>query len=182
VRRHGGADLAALSRRLLRIAGCGLAAVFLLVLDADMAAAACADSPAPGVNWQRCLLDNVNLSRHDLHGANLREAFFSRADLSGANLEAIDGRRARFTTANLANANLENARLLEADFTKAVLTGANLRGADLRGSLFFRADLRKADLTGAQIGRTGFQKADLSGARWIDGKTVCAEGSIGQCS
>ncbi len=88
-----------------------LAAVLAVFADIGVAESACGDAPAPGVNWQRCLLDNAKLGQHNLEGAILREAFFSGADLSGADLKGVDARRARFMTANLQGANLENARL-----------------------------------------------------------------------
>ena len=46
----------------------------------------------------------------------------------------------------------------------------------------FRATLRNADLTDARMTGADLLKADLSGATWTDGRTVCAEGSIGQCN
>jgi uncharacterized protein YjbI with pentapeptide repeats len=77
--------------------------------------------------------------------------------------------------------NLDQARLIRADFTNADLTGASLRQADLTNARFFRADLSNADLTGARLADTDLLRAVLAGATWIDGKTVCAESSIGQC-
>jgi uncharacterized protein YjbI with pentapeptide repeats len=36
-------------------------------------------------------------------------------------------------------------------------------------------------LSGAQLKGADLLEADLSGATWIDGKRVCADGSIGRC-
>lgn len=155
--------------------------LFALAVASD-ANAACTDAPAPGVVWQRCLFDTIKLPNHDLEGAILREAYFARADLSGSDLTAVDARRTKFVNAILRGTTFDRARLLEADFTKAVLSEASLRDADMRGAQFFRANLRKADLTGARIERATFFEADLSGAIWTDGKTVCAEGSLGRCT
>ncbi|MEE9195513.1 MAG: pentapeptide repeat-containing protein, partial [Alphaproteobacteria bacterium] len=47
---------------------------------------------------------------------------------------------------------------------------------------FFGTNLRGADFTGAKMRGADFFTADLSGATWTNGKTVCAEGSIGQCN
>jgi hypothetical protein len=47
------------------------------LLLAGPALGACADSPAPGVVWRRCLLDNVDLSGRDLTGATLRDSSFA---------------------------------------------------------------------------------------------------------
>ena len=41
--------------------------------------------------------------------------------------------------------------------------------------------MSKARLDGAQLEEADLSKADLTGATWIDGKRVCAEGSIGKC-
>ena len=63
------------------------------------------------------------------------------------------------------------------------LRNANLEVAKLSGTIFTGADLRGANLAGAEINiSTKFEGAKLGGATWIDGKTVCAEGSISKCS
>jgi uncharacterized protein YjbI with pentapeptide repeats len=72
--------------------------------------------------------------------------------------------------------------MVQADLTKAELVGASLRNANLTRARLFRADLSQADLTGARLQDTDLLNADLSGATWIDGKTVCAQGSVGQCN
>ena len=76
---------------------------------------------------------------------------------------------------------LGHARLIRADLTSADLTGASLRQADLTSARLFRADLSKVDLTGARLANADLLHAVLAGAIWIDGKTVCAPSSIGQC-
>ena len=76
---------------------------------------------------------------------------------------------------------LNQARLIRADLTSADLSGASLREADLTSARLFRADLTKADLTGARLANADLLHAVLAGATWIDGKTVCAEHSVGQC-
>ena len=153
-----------------------------LALGAPAVQAACTDTPQPGVDWRRCLLDNRNFVGVDLAGATLRDGFFARSDLTGADFSAVDGRRAKFTDAVLVNTSWAGARLIGTDFTKSDLSGASFEGADLRRARFFRADLRGADFTGARLDGTDFLKADLSGAIWADGNKVCAEGSSGQCN
>ena len=153
-----------------------------LALAAPTVEAACTDTPQPGVDWQRCLLDNRQFVDVDLAGATLREGFFARSDLSRADFSGADARRAKFTNSVLVETRWHGARLIGTDFTKADLAGAVFEGADLRRARFFRADLRGADFTGARLDGTDFLKADLSGAIWIDGNKVCAEGSNGQCN
>jgi uncharacterized protein YjbI with pentapeptide repeats len=114
-------------------------------------------------------------------GATLRDASFKRADLSEANLTEVDGRRAKFVSSIMENTRLDGSNLVRADLTNANLTGASLVGVDLTSARLFRADLSRADLTGARLNSTDLLKAILAGATWIDGKTICAEDSVGQC-
>ncbi|MDX6748813.1 pentapeptide repeat-containing protein [Geminicoccaceae bacterium 1502E] len=167
-----------------RLAGRLLPALLMAVsvtTAADPARAACSDAAAPGVEWRRCLLDGADLSDTDLSGADLRDTSFKRADLSGANLVQADARRAKFVSARLVGATLDGADFTFGDLTSADLTGASLRNASLRRSKLFRAKLRDADLSGVIMEGADLLYVDLSGATWIDGKTVCAEGSVGRC-
>ena len=150
-------------------------------LAAAPAMAACTDPAAPGVDWQRCYFEERNLSEANLTGANLRDARFHRSNLTGAVLADVDAFHAKFNTAKLRRATFDGARLTEVDFSKADLTDASLKNADLRRARLFRTILRGADLTGAQLRGADLTRADLSGALWINGTTICAEGSIGQC-
>jgi uncharacterized protein YjbI with pentapeptide repeats len=152
-----------------------------LLLLAGPAFGACADSPAPGVVWRRCLLDNVDLSGRDLTGAILRDTSFARGRFVGATLAGVDASDARFTSADLTNADLTGATLRSVDLTRAVLAGSVLKGADLRRATLFRADLRGADLTGAHLTGANLSGAQLGGARWLDGEKICGAGSIGSC-
>jgi uncharacterized protein YjbI with pentapeptide repeats len=164
------------SRRLKTLGlACSLSAI------GGTALADCSDFAAPGVNWRRCLQDGQDLREVDLSGATLDDASFKRADLSGADLSGADARRAKFVSTIMHDVNLDQARLVRADLTKADLTGASLKEADLTNARLFRADLSKADLSGARLADTDLLKAVLAGATWIDGKTICAESSIGQC-
>ena len=146
------------------------------------AAAACTDPPGAEVNWQRCVFNGLDFQKVDLTGARLRDASFFRANLSHSDLSKIRGFRAKFVNAVMREVKLYEAKLSEADFTKADLTGASLAKADLRRVRFFGAILRNADLTGARLTGADLTRADLSGATWVDGKRVCAEGSLGRCN
>jgi uncharacterized protein YjbI with pentapeptide repeats len=163
--------------------GLGLpsAVLLLLVTAVTPAMADCNDVASPGVYWRRCLQDGQNLSGVDLSGAVLKDASFKRADLSGAVLTGADARRAKFVSADLEDAIFDDARLVQADLTTADLSGASLKNADLTRAKLFRADLRGADLTGARVDEIDLLKAELGGATWVDGKTVCADDSVGQC-
>lgn len=153
----------------------------LAVPVAPALSADCTTPAAPKVDWQRCYMDERDLSGHDLSGARLRETSFQRSLLHATLLQGVDAYRVRFVSADLRGAVLDQGTFAEADFTKADLTGASLKQADLRRAKFFRASLRGTDLTGAQVDRAEFLNADLSGARWTDGGHICAEGSVGQC-
>ena len=156
-------------------------ALLLVVTSVGPALADCSDFAQPGVYWRRCLQDGQDLRDADLTGAVLRDASFKRADLSGADLSGADARRAKFVSTDLSDANLTNAQLVRADLTKADLSGASLKSADLTMARLFRANLTGADLTGARLDEADLLNAQLGGAIWIDGKTICAEGSISQC-
>jgi uncharacterized protein YjbI with pentapeptide repeats len=164
------------------LAGTVVAVLLATLLPAGAALAACTDPPAHEVNWQRCILDGLELEGVDLSGARLRDGSFFRSNLSGSDLSGASAFRAKFVNARLRETKLDGAKLSEADFTKADLRGASLEGADLRRARFFRADLRGADLTGARLRGADLTRADLSGATWIDGERICAEGSVGRCN
>jgi len=157
----------------------GLAAA---IVGSGAALAGCTDPPAPGVNWQRCIFDGLDISQADLSGARLRDGSFFRANLSGSNLSKSSAFKAKFVNAVMREAVLDGAKLSEADFTKADLTKASFLGADLRRARFFDAMLREADFSNARLGGADFTRADLTGATWTDGKRICGEGSIGRCN
>jgi uncharacterized protein YjbI with pentapeptide repeats len=158
-----------------------LALAALLVSVGGAALADCSDVAQPGVYWRRCLQDGQDLRDAQLIGATLREASFKRADLSNANLTEADGRRARFVSAIMKDTVLDGANLVRADFTNADMPGASLKNADLTSAKLFRADLTGADLTGARLNNTDLLNAVFDNAIWVDGVTICAEGSVGQC-
>ena len=155
--------------------------ILIGMAGAGPAWAECADPGEPGVDWQSCNFDRQDLKLVDITGAKLRDTSFKRADLAGATLSNADAFRAKFISAKSSKVKFDGARLAEADLTKADLTGASFRNADLRRARLFRAVLRGADMTGANMRGADILKADFTGATWIDGKRVCAEGSIGKC-
>jgi uncharacterized protein YjbI with pentapeptide repeats len=136
----------------------------------------------------------AELTRADLRGAKLREAFlvgvkarganFEFADLYRAELEGIDAPYSRFGDAELVSAHMEggefknadfrSAKLAQAqmqetnfenvDFSDAILFEARLDGALMRGADLVNADLRKASLRGANLREADFRKANLESA------------------
>jgi uncharacterized protein YjbI with pentapeptide repeats len=146
------------------------------------AEAACTDPARPGADWRRCYFDERNFGNVDLTGSHLRDSRFIRAKLAGANLSKVDAHRAKFISAIVTGVRFDGARLTEVDFTRAILSKSTFRKADLRRARFVRANLRGADLSGAKLKGADLLGADLSRATWIDGKTICAEGSLGQCN
>ena len=152
-----------------------------LVAFAEPVLADCSDFAQPGVNWRRCSQDGQDLREADLTGATVRDASFLRADLSGAILAEADARRTRFISAEMLKVVLDRANLVRADLTNANLPGASLKGADLTLTKLFAANLSGADLSGARLAETDLHRALLDDAIWIDGRTICAKGSVGQC-
>lgn len=170
-----------MKRTVLALASIVLSAATLLG-PTSAALADCADGAAPGVNWRRCLFDGRPLVDADLSGAMLRDAAFNRGRLDGANLSDSDAYRAKFVSATAKNAKFDRARLIEADFTRADLSGASFIGADLRNARLVDVNLQGGDLTDARLHGADLRQADFSGARWVDGRKICAEKSIGQCN
>lgn len=166
----------------VRTGGLSFFIVLFLVAARSPALAGCTDPPRPGVNWQRCAMDGLDLRDVDLAGARLRDGSFFRADLSGSDLSGTESFKAKFVNAILQDTVLDGAQLYEADLTKADLTGASLVGTDLRRARLYRANLRNANLTKARLDGADLTRADLSGATWTNGESVCAEGSIGRCN
>jgi uncharacterized protein YjbI with pentapeptide repeats len=114
-------------------------------------------------------LQQADLSRADLIGADLSRANLIKADLSGASLGGANLIRADLGNAYLSSADLIGANLIGANLGGAYLIGANLSGAslgvaDLSGARLSRANLREADLGGANLSRADLSRADLSRA------------------
>jgi len=130
----------------------------------------CNNYPAPGVNWNHCQMEGVQLPGKELQGAH-----FNNANLTAANLSGV-----RLNKADLAYANLSLAVLRDADLQGAVLKGANLRKADLRKANFTGVDLSYADLRNADITDAVFTDAILYKTIWVDG-SQCLSETKGAC-
>ncbi len=131
----------------------------------------CRAPAAPGVNWEFCRFEAL-----DLAGANLAGLAARNAALRGAHLPG-----ARLTAADLAYADLRGADVTLADLAQARLVGASLRDARLNHAQLTGADLRNADLRGASVAGVQWSAARLGGALWVDGR-VCPPDAVGECA
>jgi hypothetical protein len=104
-------------------------------------------------------LQEADLTKIYLSGANLRAADLRGVDLRERDLRAVDLRAADLRAVNISAANLWRA-----DLRKANLNGTNLNGADLRAADLRAANLQRADLRGANLWRADFSDAILSRA------------------
>jgi uncharacterized protein YjbI with pentapeptide repeats len=129
------------------------------------------------VDWSRCNLSGVNLRKSNCSnayfgGSDLRNARLIRAyceytnffgcNLAQADLSRMDGYFARFDQACLIGADLSEANLRDATFTDADLTRANLTGANLKGTRF-ESYVGKTDLTGVILKNANLSYANLRG-------------------
>lgn len=161
--------------RQFAVLGTVLAAIFtagiISVPSQNEPQRACQAAPAPGVNWNNCRLEQLELSYRDLSEANMRSARLSGAKLSSANLQRAD----------LAYSDLSNADLRYADLRGARLIGANLVGAELGNANLREADLAYADLSGANLSGADLRGARLAQAIWVD-QRICGASSVGRCN
>jgi hypothetical protein len=118
-------------------------------------------------------LQNANLAKAHLVGANLIDTDFRSANLSGANLGAT--LNVTFIDGYLGSVNLSGADLKDANLSGADLKGANLSGADLKGANLSGADLDSANLSGADLDSANLSGADLRSANLERAKFNCYE-------
>lgn len=131
----------------------------------------CRAPAAPGVNWEFCRFEEIELAGANLVGLAARNAALRGAHLAGARLSAAD----------LAYADLGAADFTLADLGQARLVGASLRDARLNHAKLTGADLRNADLRGASVAGAEWSAARLGGALWVDGR-VCPPDAVGDCA
>lgn len=130
----------------------------------------CQAAAEPGINWENCVFNPMDLHAVDLSDSNLRNSVLRGSRLLNANLTRTD-----LMYADLSRSDLSYAILNDAKFK-----GADLRQADLTNSDLKQADLSFADLRGAMVGSANLQGAILNQTIWTDGR-ICAPESIGDC-
>lgn len=147
---------------------------------------------APGVDCQRRLLNDADLTGANLEGASFAGAHFERAalfcvNLEGCDLRAANLRRADLRGARMAGAVLSGAVMDEADMRAAYIAypsgdsglhvfrhgaagglggggfGADFTDCAMRGVRLCAANLKGANFTGAVL-----EQADLAGAKLTD--------------
>lgn len=111
----------------------------------------------PGANFEGLHLRSANLTSANLESANISSAILHNADLSGANLRS----------ANLNSIGLIAAQLCEANLSNSYLRYSNLRGANFRGANLELANLEGAMVEGADFTGTWFDLA-IVGENWFE--------------
>jgi uncharacterized protein YjbI with pentapeptide repeats len=118
------------------------------------------------INFRGANLDDVNLSRLDLRGANfgmlIRHGLGSITQLNNANLCRTDLSEANLYGALLHGANLNRANLFFTNCFGAQFVGANLTKASLTWADLTEAELKEADISEATAEYTRFCSIDLS--------------------
>jgi hypothetical protein len=117
-----------------------------------------------GADMRLAHLEEADLSRASLAGANFGGAHLERADIRLAHLEEADLNRAHLAGVNFGGAHLEGAELFGAHLAGAALTQANLQGANFSG-----AHLAGADFYGSHLERARFFDAQIDGATHFTG-------------
>ena len=97
------------------------------------------------------------------------------AQLQGADLNEHNLSRRYLGGANLRGAKLAHANLFMTDLSSACLVGADLSGADLSGANLMHADLRDATLVGANVLVADLNNAILLGTRLQGIRNLTAE-------
>jgi len=106
------------------------------------------------------------------------EGDFSGWDFSGMNFSNVSLAGAKFDGALFVGTKFSGSTLRRGSFVGADFTRARLMGSDLSYGDFTRAIFTDALMPGESFQRTG---ATFDDARWTDGVTVCAVGSVGDC-
>lgn len=107
------------------------------------------------------------------------EGDFSGWDFSGMNFSNVSLAGAKFDGALFVGTKFSGSTLRYGSFVGADFTSARLVGSDLAFGDFTRATPTEAQMPGESFKRAG---ATFDDARWTDGVTICAVGSVGDCN
>jgi hypothetical protein len=130
--------------------------------------------------YQLWEMQQLNLGKTDLRGADLRGAWLQEATLADAQLQGTNLFGAQLQRADLSGAQLQEATLVGAQLQGATLGRAQLQGvylldAQLQGAYLWFAQLQEADLTRAQLQRANLLDARLQGANLLLARLEGAE-------
>jgi uncharacterized protein YjbI with pentapeptide repeats len=122
-----------------------------------------ASAKAPGIKFERCVLNSVTGWLSDLSGVQVADtefvsAKFERCSFFNSWWTRVIATEASFESADLRSTNLWDVRMRK----------ANLVGADLRSAVWNRADLGNADFYWARIEGMTLSDCELGGARLPD--------------
>jgi uncharacterized protein YjbI with pentapeptide repeats len=121
-----------------------------------------------GTKEKREFIINKRIEEKDFHLLNLENADLRKANLKGANLRASDLDESDLSNVNLSGADLERAKLYNANLSNSILTGANLQFAKMRGANLSKADLSGANLRWARLQDVKLNDAILTNVRYND--------------
>ena len=190
------ADLSAADLRGVSLNGAVMLDTNLTSARLDGARLSCVPDPddavrqIPPSSIQCANLLGASLSRAELQGADLRNAFLPGAYLYGAQLQGANLRQAQLQGGDLIGVQLQGANLLQAllegadlssarlqgaNLVLAQLQGANLEGAGLQGANLDSAKLQGADLSAAQLQGAKLNRAQLQGAHLARASLTDAE-------
>ncbi|GII25609.1 hypothetical protein Pme01_52060 [Planosporangium mesophilum] len=123
----------------------------------------------PCLNLERSTLSGSiqesDLSRANLHRAQLQTLWLNHVNLSGSDLTDAVGESANLTGVKLEGADLRRANLRGARLEDVGLQRSKLGAANLRAAGFTRSDLGGADVRGAELAGASFYDSNLRGAR-----------------
>jgi len=137
-----------------------------------------------GINLNEAYLVQAFLERTNFENAQLVSAVIKEADIRGAKLQKANLEKANLSRANLKYAQLCDARIAEAslvfaNMSKTDLTAANFTYANLSGADLSKADLKNSLFQNARMGQTCLGFVDLSTAIGLKTVEHAAPSTIG---
>ncbi|MFH1672513.1 MAG: class I adenylate cyclase [Pseudomonadota bacterium] len=130
-----------------------------------------------GVEFQKEVLADLDLSGISLHNVNFDGAFFSNVIISSAKLYSVTFKGARFENVKMENSFLDSVSFEDAvikgssftkascsscDFTNAWIYESSFGLANLKGSIFVNGKIKKTDFSQTDIAEASFVESDLT--------------------